>query len=134
LEKGTLTHVWLIPSNDSEQERFGKGTQGMAQEITDQCAALSGGRLSVQMLKAASPADAQDTFDVVNRVYRQSGLEPGEIIADFTGGTKPMTVGMIMACLPVERELEYVPFNPESKTMHGPFLIDYQHNAFDLIG
>lgn len=81
-----------------------------------------------------SPGDAQDTFDHVNRIFRIAGFSPQEIIADFTGGTKPMTVGMIMACLPRERDLEYVPFNPQSKQMHGPYLIDYQHGAFDLVG
>jgi hypothetical protein len=43
-----------------------------------------------------------------------------------------MSVGMIMACLRVDRELEYVSFNkPHS---YGPFLVDYQYSAFDLIG
>lgn len=81
-----------------------------------------------------SPADAQDTFDAVNRIFRSSGYEPEDIIADFTGGTKPMSVGMIMACLPAQRSLEYVSYNPVTKTSFGPYLIDYQHSAFDLIG
>ncbi|NJK52820.1 MAG: hypothetical protein HC936_08255 [Leptolyngbyaceae cyanobacterium SU_3_3] len=86
------------------------------------------------MERGVSPGDSQDTFDLVNQIYRRSGYEPQELIADFTGGTKPMSVGMIMACLPSERELEYVSYTPETRQMHGPYRVDYQHKAFDLIG
>jgi len=90
------------------------------------------------LAQGVSAGDAQDTFDQVNRVYRVDAsrlqLAAEEIIADFTGGTKPMSVGMIMACLPVDRSLEYVAFNQPAKRMSGPFLVDYQHSAFDLIG
>lgn len=145
--KGTLRHAWLIPSSEDECEHFGACSREVAVAIEAGCAQLradveaaTGERrpLEVQIMGGASPADAQDTFDAVNRVYRtegrRRGLEPADIVADFTGGTKPMAVGMIMACLPYERSLEYVPFNPQEKTMSGPFTIDYQHSAFDLVG
>lgn len=146
--KGTLRYVWLIPSNDAENERFGKGTGETTKMIKARCDALPGedtnqdatGRpLDVFVLsQGVSAGDAQDTYDLVNRVYRVDAdrlrLEPNDVIADFTGGTKPMSVGMIMACLPTDRSLEYVAFNSSTKTMSGPFLIDYQHSAFDLIG
>ena len=45
-----------------------------------------------------------------------------------------MSVGMIIACLKRDRELEYVSFVSASKQSFGPFLIDYQHTAFDLVG
>ncbi len=145
---GTLRYVWLIPSNDFDLERFGKGTAETARTIEARCEEL---RSQVQaetaderplavfvMTQGASAGDAQDTYDLVNRVYRvdanRLGLEATQIIADFTGGTKPMSVGMIMACLPTDRSLEYVAWNPQKQTMSGPFLIDYQHSAFDLIG
>lgn len=146
--KGTLRYVWLIPSNDAESERFGKGTGETAKTIKARCEALpsenpdqnaTGRPLEAFILsQGASAGDAQDTYDLVNRVYRvdadRLGFEPGDVIADFTGGTKPMSVGMIMACLPTDRSLEYVALNPATRTMSGPFLIDYQHSAFDLIG
>jgi len=137
LQDGRLERVWLIPSNEREQDKFGPSSIGIAKEIETQCttlAAEANRALKVKISSEVSPADAQDTFDHVNRIFRVGGFTPAEIIADFTGGTKPMTVGMIMACLPHERELEYVPYNPQTKQMNGPYLIDYQHVAFDLVG
>jgi hypothetical protein len=145
--KGTLRYVWLIPSKEEECEQFGACSQPAAEEIRALCVGLrsevematgQARPMDLRIMDGVSPADAQDTFDRVNRVYRteghRCGLEPGDLIADFTGGTKPMSVGMIMACLPVDRSLQYVPFNPQTKTMSGPFTIEYQHSAFDLVG
>jgi hypothetical protein len=136
-ELKTLEKVWLLPSNGSEADMFGPSSGAIAGEIKRECEALAlaaGRALEVVIHPSGvSPADSQDTFDYVRRIFRGGEYEPGELIADFTGGTKPMSVGMIMACLPSERELEYVSFNP-AKGSYGPFLIDYQHRAFDLIG
>jgi len=135
VEAKTLEHVWLIPSNDREKERFGAGSRPVAERIKEECERLAdqeGHALSVTIHPdGVSPSDSQDTFDYVNRVFRKS--KPEDVIADFTGGTKPMSVGMIMACLPRQRELEYVALNSK-KESEGPFLIDYQHNVFGLIG
>lgn len=135
--KNTLERVWLIPSDDSDP-RFGPSTRPTAEDVEKSCKTLAAKlkkTLKVEIYKkGVSPADSQDTFDYVNRIFKRSGFEAHEIIADFTGGTKPMTVGMIMACLPRDRELEYVPFNQSTGQMDGPFVIDYQHSAFDLVG
>ncbi len=138
LGKCTLEKVWLLPSNGAARQQFGNSTLAVATKVKEICAVLktsSGANLDVEVIESGvSPADSQDTFDSVNRIYRNSGYEIQEIIADFTGGTKPMSVGMIMACLPADRELEYVSFSNLTKQSFGPFLIDYQHRAFDLIG
>ena len=132
-DKGKLKRVWLIPSNNKEKEYFGSSSKNKANEIIKACDKIS---IDAKIAQEVSPADAQETFDAVRRIYRNSSkynMEPIEIIADFTGGTKPMTLGMIMACLPPERQLEYVSFNAETKEMHGPYFIDYRHELFDLI-
>lgn len=145
--KRTLEKVWLIPSDDSQLMEFGSSSQDKAQDIQRLCEELSTNLqkddtsanrlllppLKVTICKGVSPADAQDTFDIVNKIYRQSPYPTDEIAADFTGGTKPMTVGMIMAGLKRDRVLEYVSFNPATKQSFGPYIIDYQHSAFDLI-
>lgn len=137
-EMKTLKEVYLIPSNNNSSEQFGESSLKTAIDVKGRCEKLSEELvkyLEVEIYETGvSPAEAQDTYDLVNRIFRQSDYEPSEIIADFTGGTKPMSVGMIMACLPAERQLEYVPFNPKTKLSHGPFIIDYQHSAFDLVG
>lgn len=146
--QGKLEYVWLIPSGDQESEYFGPSSQREADVICQKCKDLeqatyeaNGVRRPLEVCdfrRLVSPADAQDTYEVVNRIYRveahRLGLDDSDVIVDFTGGTKPMSVGMIMACLPGERSLEYVAYDPETKTMHGPFLIDYQYSAFNLIG
>jgi hypothetical protein len=137
-KKNTLERLWLIPSDDSDGSRFGASTSPIADQIKLSAESLAnklGKKLKVEIHeKGVSPFDSQDTFEYVNRIFKRSGFEPDEIIADFTGGTKPMTVGMIMACLPRDRELEYVPFNSSRAEMDGPFVIEYQHSAFDLVG
>ena len=132
-QQGGLERVWLLPSDGRDAAQFGVSSLPAALEIQQRCEQDFPGVQVEVMDRGVSPADSQDTFDMVNRVYRGSGYEPSEMIADFTGGTKPMSVGMIMACLPAERELEYVPFTREAG-MQGPFVVDYQHRAFDLIG
>src|ERR1700730_11719136 len=135
VEAKTLQHIWLIPSNDREKERFGPGSRPVAERIKEECerlAAQEGHPLSVTIHPdGVSPSDSHATFDYVNRVFRKAN--PEDVIADFTGGTKPMSVGMIMACLPRQRALEYVALNSK-KESEGPVLIDYQHNVFGLIG
>nr|WP_290225451.1 hypothetical protein [Trichocoleus desertorum] len=138
LQQSKLEKVWLIPSNDLESERFGPNSRENAKSIQQQCEQLAqqyNQDFKVEIhLTGVSPADAQDTFDCVNQIFRRSRYDTTDMIADFTGGTKPMSVGMIMACLPRHRELEYVSFNPGTKQTFGPFLIDYQHSAFALVG
>ena len=133
-----LEKVWLIPSNDKDADKFGGSSRPTADKIHQGCQELArqlGRTLAVTIHpEGVSPYEAQDTYDCVKRMFRKSGYRPAELIFDFTGGTKPMSVGMIMACLPPDRDLEYVSYNPATRTMHGPFLIDYQHRAFDLIG
>jgi CRISPR-associated protein (Cas_Cas02710) len=137
LQKGALDSVWLLPSDGSDGQAFGDGSYLAAQTIQQNCQALMvkyQRQLQVEIHRTGvSPSDSQDTYDAVNRFFRQSGYDSDEMIADFTGGTKPMAVGMIMACLPAERELEYVSYTFVDKRSHGPFLVDYQHKAFDLI-
>jgi hypothetical protein len=145
--KRTLETIWLIPSDDSQLIKFGGSSQDKAQEIQQRCEQFSMNLqktdainnrptlppLQVTLLKGVSPADAQETFSTVNKIYRKSHYSADEIAADFTGGTKPMSVGMIMACLNRDRVLEYVSYNFVTKQSFGPYIIDYQHSAFDLI-
>jgi hypothetical protein len=137
-DRGPLESVWLIPSNGREEDRYGAPTFDEARKIETECKKLAhagGGQVRVEIHETGvSPGDAQDTFDYVNRIFRRGNYKPNEIIADFTGGTKPMTVGMVMACLPHDRELEYVPYNRVTEKMDGPYLFDYEHSAFDLVG
>lgn len=39
---------------------------------------------------------------------QQTGLPPTDLIADYTGGTKSMTAGMVLACSQPDRHLQYL--------------------------
>jgi hypothetical protein len=45
----------------------------------------------------------------------KAGLKPNEIIADITGGVKPMTAGMTLACVARNRNMQYMKV-PRDKT------------------
>lgn len=55
--------------------------------------------------------DPQKVFEAIELVYKEVkvlGLKPREMVADITGGTKPMTAGMVLACTPADRHVEYL--------------------------
>lgn len=57
--------------------------------------------------------DSQACYQTVRDVYQREasrlGISPQQVIADITGGTKPMTMGMIVACLEGDYPIEHVP-------------------------
>lgn len=60
--------------------------------------------------------DVQHTYEAVRSIYEreaaEAGLSADQVIADITGGTKPMTAGMLLGVLAAGRtRLEYVESN-----------------------
>lgn len=57
--------------------------------------------------------DSQACYRIVHDIYRHEaprlGIPPEHVISDITGGTKPMTVGMLLACLEGDYPIEHVP-------------------------
>ena len=57
--------------------------------------------------------DASRCYFLVRRVFEtlaaQVGITAVDVIADMTGGTKPMTAGMALACSDLNAALEHVP-------------------------
>ncbi len=70
--------------------------------------------------------DAQACYLAVRNIYRNESvrlkIEPSEIISDITGGTKPMTVGMVAACIEDGYAIEHVPthFDPVTRAAIRP--------------
>jgi len=94
-----LKSVWLITT---------EGSREVASTI--QSAYQTLGR-KVSIVPLDDPLDLRSAKAIVEEIYREhlDTLDEEDVIADFTGGTKPMTVGMIFACLSPSRHLEYVP-------------------------
>jgi uncharacterized membrane protein YuzA (DUF378 family) len=98
-----LEYCWLIPSSGE------RGSVPVALKLEQQCKDLG-----VKQTKIVKPVDflsVQDTYDCVQDIYardvRAAGLQEQDVIADFTGGTKPMSAGMILAC-GERRTMQYV--------------------------
>ncbi|MBI2422764.1 MAG: hypothetical protein HYV27_08035 [Candidatus Hydrogenedentes bacterium] len=139
-DKGALQHVWLIPSNDAQQHACGGGSGNTALEIQRRVKKDWGDAIKCDIVEGGvSPTNAHQTFNCVQEIFERKGIDPKDIIADITGGTKPMTTGMIMASLEHDRELQYIAYNPARKDdkqdggMSGPFLLNYVHAAFGLV-
>ncbi|MBE9077431.1 hypothetical protein IQ241_08995 [Romeria aff. gracilis LEGE 07310] len=64
------------------------------------------------MLEPDRIHDPNRSRQLVDQVYseaeKQIGLEASDIVADYTGGTKSMTAGMVLACTAPDRYLEYL--------------------------
>jgi hypothetical protein len=91
ITKGTLKYVWLIPSSDDEKVKLGESSTPQAEKLQAYCQALSEGSdrsLQVTIERGVSPADSQDTFDIVNRIFRRYSGDSKDLIADFTGADK----------------------------------------------
>jgi hypothetical protein len=56
-----------------------------------------------------SQACYQTVLDIYQREASRQGISSKQVIADITGGTKPMTMGMIVACLEGDYPIEHVP-------------------------
>lgn len=70
----------------------------------------------------------QDTYECVRLIYtkeaRKYKLKPSQIIADITGGTKPMTAGMLLACQE-PWPMQYM-FGRPDEIVSEPIAIEFQ--------
>ncbi len=98
-----LKNLWLIATDDS---------RSVADSYVDLYG--KGAGLAVYWDRSyVVPSDNTETvFHVTTRILQEEaprfGLQPDDIVADITGGTKPMSVGVALACMQSERALQYV--------------------------
>jgi hypothetical protein len=101
-EPGRLLALWLIASVESLPT-----ARGLADEYRDRVEEI---RLGKDYL--VDPDQMQDTYAVVERIFQEEapalGLSAEQVIADITGGMKPMTAGMALACLAQGRDMQYM--------------------------
>jgi hypothetical protein len=111
---GQLQHCWLIAT-------VGKQTSGslpyakvMAEYLRQQkglqCGFYYGEDYTVSLDDDTDVL--QRTYDLlVRRVFKEAtraSLSPQDLVADFTAGIRSMTLGMVLACLDKERDIEFV--------------------------
>jgi hypothetical protein len=99
----TLKYCWIIAAHDSLES-----AQALAEQYQDQVSNIYYGELSYLV----DPDQLQATYDVVVRIFDLeaviAGLQPHEIVADISGGTKAMTAGLTLACLARDRDMQFM--------------------------
>ncbi len=68
-------------------------------------------KITLKTLPEKDVDDPNATFMLINSIYEEAaneGIEVADIIADYTGGTKSMTAGLILACAQPERRLQFM--------------------------
>lgn len=89
LDAGRLKYVWLLASNEGMKN-------------ANQLRELFNARVTVEIVPIQNILTINETYAAVRAVYTrkadQMGIPTEDLIADYTGGTKPMSAGMILAC------------------------------------
>jgi hypothetical protein len=100
---GGATHCWLVMQNvDPVRDAFNR----LSQQLVEQGVATRLHPVYIRQLHVQAAYRAVRT--VFEREAAEEGLQPGEVIADITGGTKPLTAGMVLAAITAGHALEYV--------------------------
>ncbi|MBN1815267.1 MAG: hypothetical protein JXA14_25770 [Anaerolineae bacterium] len=110
-QEDATAHCWLVMEEGMApvKERFGELSKRLVEE-----------GIATQLHPAyIEQADVRATYETVRTVFEREaaevGLEPHQVIADITGGTKPMTTGMALAALTTGGALEYVESERDSE-------------------
>jgi len=114
-----LRVCWLIATSGV------RGSVPVAREVRERY----GDRCQLHIRVLHDPfRDVQEAYRLVRRIYTEEaaehGLAPEQIIADFTGGTKPMSAGMILACQD-RWPMQYM-FGREGEVASTPLLVRFQ--------
>jgi CRISPR-associated protein (Cas_Cas02710) len=122
-KRGTLKHCWMICTDQSESEaaaivaRFEAlgAPSGMfhfgEQHVLWQRHAGIGSPMSLLLTEDAMD-DPNSVRQLVDRIYGEAmglfGMPETDLVVDYTGGTKSMTAGMMLACVSPSRQVEYL--------------------------
>jgi CRISPR/Cas system-associated protein Csm6 len=92
-QESGLEMCWLIATAGES------GSLPIAQKLKEACQARN---VKADIRTVSDPFSVQESYDLVQRIYDEevpkASLSEREVIADFTGGVKPMSAGMILAC------------------------------------
>ena len=118
-----LERCWLIPSSAAPPIDGQEGDQTrdaaivVARALERRCAERG---VAARIWPVAEALGVQDTYDLVQWLFAYDvpalGLAEHEVICDFTGGTKLMAAGMILAC-GARRPIQYMVRDPDSGTV-----------------
>jgi len=112
-----LEYCWLIVGPGE-----GEGSpQENAKRIIREYSQYKGRQIHFKQEELNNPDNPEAVYYLVQRIYteaRDYGLSEADLIADYTGGTKSMTAGMVLACATREdRDMQYM--KPRALTSDG---------------
>lgn len=125
LKTGSLQRVWLVTSDAGVRA---------AEELRARYA----DRLAIEVCLIHNILDVNETYRAVRAIYDQAQaryrLPPEEIIADYTGGTSPMKVGMALAATsgPTPYPMQFTSGKPN--TLSVPIQTDFERQEPDTPG
>lgn len=117
LGQGGLSNCWLIvgPGDDSEMS-----SPSNAKRIRKDLVAQG---IQVDSWVLRDVDDIKRVFEIVPAIVQEArlkyDLQPDEIIADYTGGTKSLTAGMVLGAIATGIKLQYLKPNeylPDGRT------------------
>lgn len=91
--RSALQHCWFVATAGE------RGSLEAAHWLNAYCEQRN---IAAQVWQVQDPSDIAETFGLVQWIYTvaipESALAPQDVIADITGATKPMSIGMWLAC------------------------------------
>jgi len=119
--QGNLQHCWMICGGDRSLQAADTlveqlVAQGVPRKLfhygRDYDLPLSNHNAGLLAADESLANDPNFIRELVDRIYTdaetQYGLDETEVIADYTGGNKSMSAGMILACANPNRHLQYI--------------------------
>lgn len=109
----TLGHCWLITSPHEAPRPVGPSPRPGFQTAWENANALKkmfAGKIDMHLVEV-DPNNAEDVYEKVAMALRTAErlrLPRSEVAADYTGGTKPMSIGMALAAATLGFGLEYM--------------------------
>ncbi len=88
-----LRHCWLIATTGEH------GSLGAAAWLAEYCRPYG---ITTSIWPVDDPSSVEETFETVRLLYAamesDAGVPAHDVVADITGATKPMSVGLLRAC------------------------------------
>jgi hypothetical protein len=97
-----LKHCWLIATGRSAAVAV-----EIAEDFADQEIEFRHGT-PYQVLHDDYTSTYRLVRDILTKEVPAAGLVAADVIADITGGTKPMTAGMVKACIDYQLSMQYM--------------------------
>lgn len=106
-DSGKLKEVWLLSSKESS---ISQGSEITAEILEKYLQFQYGKKLAINSGQNYTFEDWNyiKIWQIVQKIFQESGYKDDVIVADITGGTKMMSVALAMACVSPKRRMQYM--------------------------